>query len=336
MIIFFQHHKVLATLLIICFFLWIFSFDFSGTKRPFVYGVSFSKFHTNELKLDWKSTFLATLNDLGVRHFRFSAHWPLTEPHDGIFHFEELDFQMAQAKAKGADVIMAVGRRLPGWPECHMPDWVRALPKDKQQKKILEYISAVVNRYKSYGNILYWQVENEPYLGFFSRPLCGALDQGFLEQEIAMVRQLDPHHPIMLTDSGELSTWYGAYTHSDVFGTSMYLYIWNHTLGPLRYPIRPGFFNIKQNIVRLLGGQKKSIVIELAAEPWLLQPIVSTSFDIQFARMGSDKFQEVLNFSSKTSFDTFYLWGAEWWYWLKLHGYSDHWHIAKNLFSTSR
>src|SRR3990167_7262255 len=79
------------------------------------YGVSFSKFHADELKLDWKETYLALLNDLKVKHFRFSAHWPNTEPQEGKFNFSELDFQMAETKKHGADAILAVGRRLPGW-----------------------------------------------------------------------------------------------------------------------------------------------------------------------------------------------------------------------------
>ena len=89
------------------------------------YGMSFTKLHADELKLDWKETYLALLNDLGVRHFRFSAHWPNTEPQEGKYNFTELDFQMAQAKSHNAEVILAIGRRLPGWPECHDPEWVK-------------------------------------------------------------------------------------------------------------------------------------------------------------------------------------------------------------------
>ena len=48
--------------------------------------------------------------------------------------------------------------------------------------------------------------------------------------------------------------------------------------------------------------------------------------------MGVDKFKEMINFSSKTGFDTFYLWGVEWWYWLKLNGHDELWLEAKKLF----
>jgi len=296
------------------------------------YGVSFSKFHADELKLDWKETYLALLNDLKVKHFRFSAHWPNTEPQEGKFNFSELDFQMAETKKKGADVILAVGRRLPGWPECHEPEWASKLDTVDKQQAILKYIEVAVERYKNYSNLKYWQVENEPFLTFFSRSRCGKLDKEFLEKEIALVKQLDPYHPVLLTDSGEFGNWFQAYRRGDVFGTSLYLYIWNRKLGPLRYPITPAFFRIKQNLINLFFGSKPSLIVELEAEPWLLQSIVATSTATQLERMGIDKFKEIIEFSSRTGFDRQYLWGAEWWYWLKQKNLPEHWNYARELF----
>ncbi len=304
------------------------------------YGVSFSKFHADELKLDWKETYLALLNDLGVRHFRFTAHWPNTEPVEGKFNFSELDFQMAEAQKRGADIILAVGRRLPGWPECHTPDWVKSNPElsnnnsqlsIKGQELLLKYSETVVNRYKDYPNLKYWQVENEAFLTFFSRSQCGKLDKGFLEKEIALVKKLDPKHPVLLTDSGEFGNWLQAYRRTDVFGSSLYLYVWWKT-GPFRYPITPAFFRTKQNVVDLIYGRKPKVLIELAAEPWLLQPIADTEIKIQQERMGIDKFKEMIKFARQTGFGEQYLWGAEWWYWLKKQGLSDHWEEAKQLF----
>src|SRR3989338_4393546 len=118
---------LLICLVSLLIFLWILSVDYSPTpKEDFKYGVSFSRFHADELKLDWKEVYLAILNDLGARKFRFSAHWPLTEPEEGKYNFEELDFQLEKAREVGASVILAVGRRLPGWPECHEPEWLKA------------------------------------------------------------------------------------------------------------------------------------------------------------------------------------------------------------------
>lgn len=323
--------KVLLVVLVIVLIFWVLSLDLSGSKN-FKYGVSFSKFHTDELGLDWKETYLAILNDLGVRRFRFSAHWPITEPKEGKYNFSELDFQIKEAEAKKATVILAVGRRLPGWPECHVPEWAKGLSQQEQQTKVLKLIKAIVGRYKVYGSILYWQVENESFLIGFSRSNCGPLDKEFLQKEIDLVRNLDPR-PILVTDSGEFGTWYGAYKDGDIFGTSMYLYVWPRSLGfPIRYPITPAFFRIKRNVMSLLFGSKPSIVIELSTEPWLLQPIVDTPMDILLQRMGLDKFNNMITFSSKAGFDTFYLWGGEWWYWMKAKGHPELWNRAKEIF----
>lgn len=315
--------------------LWVLSWDMSP-ERDFVYGVSFSRFHSDELKLDWKKTYLAILDDLKVRHLRLTAHWPLTEPKDGVYNFSELDFQIREADKRNASYILAIGRRLPGWPECHTPDWAKDLSKEDKQEKILKLIEKLVERYKSSGGLLYWQVENEVFLGFFGRSACGEVDAGFLNKEIALVRSLDPNHEILVTDSGEFGTWYQAYPTGDVFGTSVYLYVWwRNYLGPIRYPITPAFFRIKHSIVRLIYGAKPSVVIELSSEPWLLRPIVDTPIDVQFQRMGIDKFNEMIDFSSKIGFDTSYLWGAEWWYWLKQNGHPEHWNRARELYGNS-
>ena len=328
-------------ILFLAIFLFFFVFSFRKLPSEIKYGVSFSRFHSDELKLDWKETYLALLDDLGVRRLRLTAHWPLTEPQDDKFNFSELDFQIAEAEKRGLEIILAVGRRLPGWPECHVTGWAQvesgklkvksAVDYDKEE--LLEYVETVVNRYKDIPAIKYWQGENEPFLTFFSRANCGELDEDFLEEEIALVKQLDPTRSILLTDSGEFGTWLGAYKRGDVFGTSLYLYIWNKKFNlPFRYPILPAFFRFKQNLVSLIYGKKPSLIIELSAEPWLLQPIIETPISILQERMGLDKFNEMIDFASKTGFDQQYLWGAEWWYWMKEQGYSEHWEIAKKLF----
>lgn len=318
----------IASIIAILFFL---SIDYNPPGN-LSYGVSFSRFHSDELGLDWKETYLAILNDLSVRKFRFTAHWPLTEPEDGKFNFNELDFQIKEAEKVGASVILAVGRRLPGWPECHEPNWAKDLSMEEKHEKIIRYIKTVIERYKGYKNIIYWQVENEPYLTFFGLN-CGELNEDFLKDEIKLVKSLDSSRPIIVTDSGEFGTWYKAYQRGDSFGTSMYLYVWwRNFIGPLRYPITPGFFRIKRNIINLLYGEKDSLVIELSAEPWLLEPIINTPIETQLDRMGIDKFNEMIEFSSKTSFNTFYLWGAEWWYWMKVNDHPEFWERAKHLF----
>ncbi len=329
---------ILWILVAILVAIWVLSWD-TSPERELVYGVSFSRFHSDEMKLDWRKTYLAILDDLKVRHLRLTAHWPLTEPKKGVYNFSELDFQIREAEKRNATVILAVGHRLPGWPECHTPDWVSGLSFEEHKQELRKYIKEVVSRYKNSPALLYWQVENETFLGFFSQPACKQHNEEVLEvlnEEIDLVHQLDPVHPVIITDSGEFGTWYKAYRTGDVFGTSLYLYVWwRNFLGPIRYPITPAFFRIKHSLVRLIYGTKPSMIIELSAEPWLLQSIVDTPVDVQLQRMGIDKFNEMIDFSSKTGFDTFYLWGAEWWYWLSINGRPELWDRARELYKNS-
>ncbi len=301
------------------------------------YGASFSVFHSRELGLDWKTVYDAILQDLGVRMFRFSAHWPLTEPEKGNFNWTELDYQIKEAETYDAQVTLAVGRRLPGWPECHEPEWVKSLSKEEKQTAILTYITEVVNRYKNSPAISTWQIENEPFLTFFSRKHCADFfDKDFLTEEIKVVRALDPSRPILITDSGELGLWYNAYSLGDEFGTSVYIYIWNQYVGPIRYPITPAFFRIKANLVQFFKGKKPISLIELSAEPWLLQSIVDTPIDTALGQMDIEKFNHVLSFAKKTSFENQYLWGAEWWFYMKEHEHPEFWEKGREIFNQEK
>lgn len=295
------------------------------------YGMSFNTFYATELGLDWQVTYDAILNDLGVRHLRLAAHWPMIEPVRNTYNFVELDYQITRAEEKGADVILAVGRRLPRWPECHIPEWAEGLTWEEQKKEILEQIERVVTRYKESPAITYWQVENEPYLEVFARQHCGELDEAFLKEEIALVHSLDDR-PVLVTDSGNLGLWAGAYRNGDVFGTSIYLYLWNPEVGQFRTILPPAWYRIKSNVMELLYGKKEIMLIELSAEPWLIEPIEEVSLTTQFERMDLEKFNDVLGYAHDSRLEKQYLWGAEWWYYLKERGYTDMWERGKVLF----
>jgi hypothetical protein len=48
--------------------------------------------------------------------------------------------------------------------------------------------------------------------------------------------------------------------------------------------------------------------------------------------MNLEQFRENIEFARKTGLDTFYLWGAEWWYWLKeKQNNSEIWNEVRNL-----
>ena len=296
------------------------------------YGMSFNTPYARELGLDWQETYDAILHDLGVRHFRLAAHWPMVEPTRDTYNFTELDYQIAEAEKVGADVILSVGRRLPRWPECHVPDWAKELSWEEQKVEILEYMELVVRRYKDSEAIIYWQVENEPYLTVFAYEHCGDFDEDFLREEIAFVRSLDDTRPILVTDSGNLGLWTGPWREGDLFGTSVYVHFWNPELGQFRTVLPPWFYRVKTNVMSLLYGDKESILIELSAEPWLLSPITEVDIETQYSRMDIEKFNDILLYAEDTRFEKQYLWGAEWWYWLRDKGHPEMWERGLEIF----
>lgn len=299
------------------------------------YGMSFNTMYARELGLDWQETYQAIIGKLGVRHLRLAAHWPMVEPVPGEYNFSELDYQIIEAEKVGAEVILAVGRRLPRWPECHIPDWAKERTWEEQKVSLRSYMEAVVERYKDSPAVKIWQVENEPFLALFAFEHCGALDEDFLQEQVALVRLLDDTRPILVTDSGNLGTWTGAYKAGDMFGTSVYVYFWNPELGQFRTFLPPWFYPLKENFVKLLYGDKPTVLIELSAEPWLVAPIVDVALDVQFTRMNPEKFTDILEYARDTRYGMQYLWGAEWWYWLHLQGESGMWELGKSLFPTS-
>ena len=297
------------------------------------YGMSFNTPYARELGLDWQQTYDAILDELQVRHLRLAAHWPMIEPESDVYNFQELDYQVARAEEVGASIILAVGRRLPRWPECHIPVWVRELDETSRNEALLEYIEVVIERYKDSPAITWWQVENEPFLEVFAHEHCGDLDTELLDQEIALVRTLDPTRQILLTDSGNLGTWFGAYSRADVFGTSVYVHLWNPEFGPLKTVLPGWFYRVKDNVMAVIFGEKPSVLIELSVEPWLVEPIVDTPLEVQFSRMDLQKFEEILAYAYETHYDQQYLWGAEWWYWLHLQGRSEMWERGQRLYA---
>lgn len=301
-----------------------------------VYGMSFNTMYARELGLDWQETYDAILTELGVRHLRLAAHWPMVEPEAGTYNFVELDYQIKKAEEVGAEVILAVGRRLPRWPECHVPQWAYDIDPQVRNDAQIAYMTAVIERYKGSSAVKYWQVENEPFLEVFAFEHCGRLDTDFLDAEIELVRTLDPSRQIIVTDSGNLGLWYGAYSRGDIFGTSVYVHFWNPEIGQFRTLLPAFVYRVKENFLALVYGEKPTFLIELSAEPWLVAPITTVPLEVQFSRMDVEKFQDILAYAKDTRYERQYLWGAEWWYWLLKQGNGEMWEAGQALYPNAR
>lgn len=306
-------------------------------KNPNAYGVTFSSLYAEQFGLDWKKTYTALFEDLGVRKIRLPAYWNEIESKKGSFNFERLDWQVNEANKHGVEIILAVGRKLPRWPECHDPEWANQLidnNEDEFNKALFKYIKTTVERYRVDGAVKIWQIENEPYLPFGE---CKKYSTSNLDEEIKLVRSLDSTRPILITDSGELSIWTRAAARSDIFGSTMYRSVYNKFFGYITYPLPPSFFRIKRAITELVVGKKPMIIIELQGEPWSREASYKLGVDDHYKTMNPEIFRGILDYASKSGFDTFYLWGAEWWYWLKeKQNKPEMWNIVKEAIQSTK
>ena len=324
-------------------------------NRPLEWGVTFSQKFSQELslsgstaKLGWQENYDAILDDLGVRHLRLIAYWDLIEPaapvrgeprpdgtlgrEEHMYDFSGLDYQMRRAQEVGADVILVVGKKVPRWPECHIPSWLEGWKPEDWNAALFDFEKTVVERYKGSPVLKYWQGENEPFLPFGD---CSSVSVELVDAEISHVRSLDATHPILMTDSGELGLWYAAARRGDVFGTTMYRRVYNEVLGFFEYPIGPDFFRVKDQIIRFLiqDYEKRFMVVELGMEPWLPRALRDAPLEEQFEVFDFPFFQDSIQFAKDTGFDEYYLWGAEWWYWQKVkHNDPRFWDAASELF----
>jgi len=300
-------------------------------KEPKIFGVTFSEPFAKELGLDWQKAYEAIFNDLGIRSVRIPVYWPEVEPEEDKFVFDDIDWQLEKAEEYNAKVILVIGRKVPRWPECFEADWAKNLPESEKQKLILGVSKKIIERYKDNPAVWAWQVENEPFLSFGE---CPKLDKTFLDEEISLVRGLSDK-PVIVSDSGEFGTWFQAAKRGDIFGSTLYRYVYTNFFGYITYPLPPSFFRLKQGFLKLFVGEKPMIVVELQAEPWMPRTLRDIPIEEQFTHFNPERFREILQYIKGTGFDTFYFWGAEWWYWLKMQGYLEMWDIAKETVSNT-
>jgi len=295
------------------------------------YGITFSSKKAADTSPDWRQTFLKILDDLRVKKLRLIAYWDEVEPTEGAYDWSNIDWQLDRAAEHGATVILAVGGRLPRWPECHFPAWSSDFSQADKEASQLEYLKTAIERYRGRAEIVAWQIENEPFLPYFGE--CPKLDKNFLDREIALVKSLDSR-PVVITDSGELSIWIPAARRADIFGATMYRDTYSSALGRyVHYPITPAFFRFKKNFAGIFASPEDWIVIELAAEPWGPAPYEQLSKEDRDRTMSLEKFREMIKFSRQAGFREFYLWGAEYWHWeCFANADCSFWNEAKTLF----
>ncbi|MFC1756713.1 beta-galactosidase [Patescibacteria group bacterium] len=311
---------------VVCFLVW---------QTPAVevksFGVTFSKLMAEDFGVDWKESFNATVEDLKIKNIRIPVYWQEVEPMKGEFNFSWLDWMLETADKNNAKVILAIGRKVPRWPECHEPEWIINNQDTRyNNQRLLNYIKTTVERYDDNQVVWAWQVENEPFLKF---GICPKADGNLLDEEIELVRSISDK-PIIVTDGGEFGDWFRAYKRGDIFGSTLYRHVQTRFIGEWTYPLPPSFFRLRQSVVKMFYGEKPVFVAELQAEPWIDGVVKDADLETQYASFGPERFGELMEYIEGTGFDTFYFWGAEWWFFLKEQGHPEMWNLVKEKLNT--
>lgn len=315
------------------------------------FGVTFSTLMARQLELEPRRVFDEILDDLGARAIRLPIYWNEVETERGKFDFSDYDYLVKKSEEAGAKLVLAVGRKLPRWPECHIPSWTEEIrnPRlrptatdgqakseirnDEFENSVDKYIMEVINRYKDSPAVIAWQIENEHFHVFGADCAAGKLKPESVDNEIALVRSLDSR-PIMLTDAGKAGTWFTSLwkNRADIVGITMYYQVWN-SRGAWNSTFGPGLFWLKKKIVAPFFPGKTIINAELQAEPF--GPTLLPGYDLSLQKelMNVERLQRTIKRSRRAGFEENYLWGAEWWYWLKeKHNDPSMWEEAKELF----
>lgn len=326
----FKKILVIVVIIVVVIFLYLFVGSFPSIG-DITWGVNFSQKHTQNFGLDWRETYTALLDDLGARRFKIAAHWDFLEPANNNFQFDDLDWQIEEAQKRKAKILLVIGMKTPRWPECHIPDWAQEIGKEKQQEEILQLLEAVVSRYKDSPAIWAWQIENEPFFPFGN---CPWTDEEFLKQEISLVKSLDNKHPVIISESGEFSFWTKSAKVADIVGTTLYRKVWFEPWETyISYPLPAVHYGRKVQLINFFFD-KQVIGVELQAEPWGPKLLYDSPLEEQRKTMNLEQFKSNIEYAKRTGIKEFYLWGAEWWYWLKeKHQNPEIWIEAKKLFN---
>ena len=321
------HVLIMATavLVIVWFVFWI----YSHKEYSVSYGISFNQNHATSLGLGWKEVYTTMLNELQPEYLRIAAMWSEVEAVKGEYDFSNVDWMMDTAADAGAAVVLVVGQKAPRWPECHVPAWIQEYAAPEARDHLFDYVRAVAERYKDHPALELWQVENEAFIGFeFGE--CEGYDKTAVYDEIALIRQIDPTKKIIITDSGELSTWRKASKAGDLFGTTMYRIVRTPRGNTFSYDWLPaGFYRFKSAFWG--RGHDDFFVSELQAEPWFTDRTpLDTSIEEMEVTMNPDRLKKHIDYASHVGASRVYLWGVEWWYYMMQERDDDrYWNIIE-------
>jgi hypothetical protein len=290
-------------------------------SEPLVLGASFIPDYAESFGLDPQNTLNAMLGDLKLKQVRLVSYWSDIEPTPGQYDFSKLDWQFALANKYHTKVSLSIGLRQPRWPECHEPSWITIDPNNKQnwQPQLNKFIEAVIKHYKDNPALQDYELENEFFMKVFGE--CKDFDRNRLVEEYNLTKAMDPNHHVIVSRS---DNWIGVPIGKptpDQFAISVYKRVWDSTITHryFEYPLPAKFYASLAGAEELISG-KDMIIHELQSEPWTPngKQITEISVSEMYKSMNPHRLKDRINYGEATGMRTIDLWGAEWWYYMKV------------------
>lgn len=288
------------------------------SHEKFILSATFIPHYAEYFGLEPKDTLHAMLDDLGVRNLRLVSYWDEIEAKPGTYDFSNLDWQFAMANQYGAKVSLAIGLRQPRWPECHEPAWAMNEPKNEWEPQLKNEMTAVINRYKDNPALDSYQLENEYFLSVFGE--CKDFDRDRLVSEFNLVRQLDPHHKLVVSMSNNAIGTPIGQPVPDEWAISVYKRVWDKTVTHryFEYPLPAWYYAFRAGFVEITRGHN-SFIHELQTEAWPAadQGIKDATIEEQNKSLDAARLEDRIKYGEATGMREVGLWGVEWWYWRK-------------------
>jgi hypothetical protein len=301
--------------------------------QPLVLGASFIPDYAESFGLDPMQTLNAMLSDLKLKQVRLVSYWSEIEPTPGKYDFSQLDQEFALANKYGAKVSLSIGLRQPRWPECHEPSWITIDPNHRQnwEPQLNKFIETTVNRYKHNPALQDYELENEFFMKVFGE--CKDFDRNRLITEYNLVKAMDTTHHVIVSRS---DNWVGVpigQPTPDEFAISVYKRVWDATITHryFEYPLPSKFYAMLAGTEELISG-KDMIIHELQAEPWTPNGLQITQISKQemYKSMNPQRLKARIAYGEGTGMRTIDLWGAEWWYYMKVkQNDPGEWNVVK-------
>lgn len=328
-------NRVVLRIFGVLFFIGIFVATFLFVGKPpqtpdTQFGLTYSVTYARYLGIDTQELLQKIVRELRPTVVRLPLYWNDIEKTEGSYDFSEYRLLVDQLEETNTPVILTIGYKVPRYPECYAPSWTTTLSSHDFEERVRAYVGAAVAEFSSYENIEMWQVENEPFFHFGEN--CRARSYDDIAKEVALVKRMD-QRPVLLTDSGELSSWREAIALSDVFGTTIYRQVYNPVLGYITMPLRPIFYYRKSLIMRSLINDVPLIDAELQMEPWVPEGIRRMPMDLLQEKFTPDDFDRHISFAKDTGITLHLLWGVEYWYYLAQQGDDSLWEKALQLWN---